>query len=116
MTQVSDFKAFLWRHPEIHGMTRTEVLMGDIQRKMESIGKQFINDGRPHHRQVSPDTLTCLRLTMQAVLQDMVAQRQIQNFDIHDATQPVHPNNTFEIVIQPALTAERIVLDLVINP
>lgn len=116
VTQVSDFKAFLWRHPEIHGMTRTEVLMNDIRDKIAAIGRQFINDGRPHHNQASPQTLDCLRLTLQCALQQMVNRRQIQNFGIQDVTQPVHPNNVFEIVIQPNLSVERIVVDFIINP
>lgn len=92
------------------------MLLSDIRSKMESIGKQFINDGRPHCHLVSPDTLTCLRLTVGAALQQMVSERQIECFDIRDATQPVHQNQTLEVAIRPTRSVELIVVDLVINP
>jgi len=110
VTQVSDFKAFLWRHPEIHGLTRTDILMGDIRAKLESISKRFINEHVGH------SALTHIKHTIQDALQQMVCERRIQNFCVTDATQPVHPHSTLEIVIQPSLTVERIIVDLVINP
>ena len=112
VTQVSEFKAFLWRHPEIHGLTRTEILISDIRAKMESIGKQFIFDGA----HVTAQTLTQFKDTIQDSLQRMVCERRIQNFAINEPTNPVHPRNTLEIVIQPSLTVERVIVDLVINP
>lgn len=91
------------------------MLMDDIRQEMTRIGKQFINDGQPHGRH-SPDTITCLRLTMQAALQELVNQRRIENFDIHDATTPTHAFPVMEVVIAPTCSVERIVVDVAINP
>lgn len=111
MTAVQDFKAFLRRHPEIHGPTRTEQLLDDIRAKIEHMCRGFINE-----RYAGPETLNCMVYTIKDALQQMVNGRFIENFDIHDATRPLDPHSTLEIFIQPALTVERAVVTVTINP
>ena len=93
-------------------MTRTEVLISDIRAKIDAVGRQFIFDGAV----VTPDLTDRMRYTIQDSLQQMVSERRIQNFSIHEPVDPRHPRNTLEIVIQPSLTVEHVIVDLVINP
>ena len=111
VTATQDFKAFLRRHPEIRGRSRTEKLMDDIRLTMESIGRQFINDG-----QAGPHSMERFRMTMQCALDRMVTERRILNFDIHDATTPNDQLPVIEVCIQPTNALERIVVDVCIKP
>ena len=85
--------------------------MSDIRTKMEHLCRGFIHDAEV----VDNNTMTYMRLVMQESLQQMCNDCTIQNSRIYDVTRP-DGLPTFEIVIQPTLTVEYMVVNLIINP
>ena len=90
-------------------LTHTEALIRDIRFKLDGIGRQFIFDGTHDTAQM----LTQMKYIVQNSLQEMIGER-IEDFVVYE---PVgHLRNTLKVVIQPSLSVERIVVDLVTNP
>lgn len=111
MTATREFKAFLWRHPEIHGPTRKELLLDDVRAGLKrAVGGFIFSNLR------DPDTMHSLANVFRDNLQQMVTEQRISDYSIYDATPHIHTDRVLQVVLQAALIPERIVIDLTIKP
>lgn len=100
MTIACDFKAFLWRHPEIKSFSPMEEMWEHVR----EICRGRIND------KADWITFESVHQSLEALFQRMLTERRLVDYRITP-----RPDG-LKIDVQPGLTAKMIHVDLTINP
>jgi len=107
-----DFKAFLWRHPEIKDhLIGVHELCSHLHEVVQDALNFNIGD------RVSPVAISRLKYIVESVLQPMVTDRVIDSVEVRDA--PPHParnNLSFQVFIKRRCTPEQIIIDCNLLP
>ena len=109
MIEARDFKAFLWRHPELKG-TWVASRVSEIKHSLERLAKNFIG------RTVDAALALQLRYTFQTNLQQMIWINKLEDFQIYDVTPPRANYVALDVWLRLTRPVDKVVMNFVIKP